>query len=59
MKTRTATGSPRCSSDQVLNGFWYKLAAGDTETPEYQIKVQSLPHVSASRSPIITGPIAN
>jgi collagen type III alpha len=33
------------NSDQVLNGLWYKIAAGDTETPEYQIKVQSVPHV--------------
>ena len=31
---------------QVQNGFWYKLAAGDTETPEYQVKVQSLPQAT-------------
>jgi collagen type III alpha len=30
------------SGDQVQNGFWYKVAAGDAETPEYQVKVQSL-----------------
>lgn len=33
------------TGDQVLNGFWYKIAAGDAETQEYQIKVHSLPHV--------------
>ncbi len=32
--------------DQVQNGFWYKIAAGDTETPEYQVKVQSWPQVA-------------
>jgi collagen type III alpha len=32
--------------DQVRNGFWYKLAAGDTETPEYQVKVQSMPQAT-------------
>ncbi len=30
-------------AEQVQNGFWYKIAAGDTETPEYQVKVQSAP----------------
>ena len=33
-------------ADQVQNGFWYKIAAGDAETPEYQIKVQSLPQAT-------------
>lgn len=30
------------SPDQIQNGFWYKVAAGDAETPEYQVKVQAL-----------------
>lgn len=29
--------------DLVLNGFWYKVAAGDSETPEYRVNVRSLP----------------
>jgi hypothetical protein len=29
--------------DLVLNGFWYKVAAGDAETPEYRVTVRSLP----------------
>src|SRR5262249_1852210 len=32
--------------DQVQNGFWYKIAAGDQETPEYQVRVQSLPQAT-------------
>ena len=32
--------------DQIQNGFWYKIAAGDTETGEYQVKVQSLPQAT-------------
>jgi hypothetical protein len=32
--------------DQVQNGLWYRIAAGDTETPEYQVKVQSLPQAT-------------
>jgi hypothetical protein len=27
----------------VQNGFWYKVAAGDAETPEYKVSVRSLP----------------
>lgn len=27
----------------VQNGFWYKVAAGDTETEEYHVQVRSLP----------------
>ncbi|MCI0704312.1 MAG: hypothetical protein L0241_24910 [Planctomycetia bacterium] len=27
----------------VQNGFWYKVAAGDTVTPEYKVTVRSLP----------------
>ncbi|VTT98708.1 Uncharacterized protein OS=Singulisphaera acidiphila (strain ATCC BAA-1392 / DSM 18658 / VKM B-2454 / MOB10) GN=Sinac_6530 PE=4 SV=1 [Gemmataceae bacterium] len=27
----------------VQNGFWYKVAAGDAETPEYKVTVRSLP----------------
>lgn len=29
--------------DQVQNGLWYKIAAGDKETEVFQVKVQSLP----------------
>jgi hypothetical protein len=31
---------------QVHNGFWYKVAAGDTETNEYQVVVRSTPLIS-------------
>jgi hypothetical protein len=31
--------------DQVQNGFWYKITAGDAETPVYQIAVRSIPQV--------------
>jgi hypothetical protein len=31
--------------DQVHNGFWYKITAGDAATPEYQVKVRSLAQV--------------
>ncbi|HVL13948.1 MAG TPA: hypothetical protein VM529_15370, partial [Gemmata sp.] len=27
----------------VQNGFWYRVAAGDAETPEYRVTVRSLP----------------
>ena len=27
----------------VQNGFWYKVAGGDAETPEYKVTVRSLP----------------
>src|SRR5262249_13545884 len=27
-------------ADEVQNGFWYKITAGDAETAEYQVKVQ-------------------
>jgi hypothetical protein len=27
----------------VQNGFWYKVAAGDAETPEYRVTVRALP----------------
>ena len=27
----------------VQNGFWYKVAAGDNETPEYRVTVRTLP----------------
>ncbi len=33
--------------DMVLNGFWYKVAAGDAETPEYRVTVRSLPLFTA------------
>jgi collagen type III alpha len=32
--------------DQVHNGFWYKVTAGDASTPEYQVKVRSLAQVT-------------
>jgi collagen type III alpha len=31
--------------DQVQNGFWYRIAAGDAQTPEYQVRVLSVPQV--------------
>jgi hypothetical protein len=31
--------------DQVHNGFWYKITAGDAATPEYQVRVRSLAQV--------------
>jgi hypothetical protein len=27
----------------IQNGFWYKVAAGDNETPEYRVTVRTLP----------------
>ena len=36
--------------DMVLNGFWYKVAAGDAETPEYRINVHSLPVFNAFKA---------
>jgi hypothetical protein len=33
-------------ADQVQNGFWYRLTAGDAGTPEYQVRVRSLPQVT-------------
>ncbi len=33
-------------ADQVQGGFWYKIAAGDAETPEYQVTVKALPVVT-------------
>jgi hypothetical protein len=30
----------------VQNGFWYKVAAGDYETPEYRVTVRTLPQFS-------------
>ncbi len=32
-------------ANQVHNGFTYKIAAGDAETPEYQVRVRSTPLV--------------
>lgn len=32
--------------DQVQNGFWYKITAGDAETPEYQVRVRSQPQAT-------------
>lgn len=35
-------------ADEVINGgFWYKLTAGDTATPEYQVRVSAIPQVRA------------
>lgn len=33
-------------ADQVQNGFWYKIAAGDAETPEYQVRTRSDPQAT-------------
>ncbi|HXG10623.1 MAG TPA: hypothetical protein VNK04_12750 [Gemmataceae bacterium] len=30
-------------SNQVHSGFWYKIAGGDAETPEYRVEVRSPP----------------
>src|SRR5262249_26563519 len=32
-------------ADQVSHGFWYKVTAGDAETPEYQVKLRVIPQV--------------
>jgi hypothetical protein len=31
---------------QVQNGFWYKIAAGDTETEEYRVQVRATPLIN-------------
>jgi collagen type III alpha len=31
---------------QVQNGFWYKVAGGDTETPEYRVQVRATPLIN-------------
>jgi hypothetical protein len=31
---------------QVQNGFWYRVAGGDTETPEYRVQVRATPLVT-------------
>jgi hypothetical protein len=33
-------------ASEVRNGFWYKLRAGDAETPEYRVQVRSTPLLS-------------
>ncbi|MCI0380558.1 MAG: hypothetical protein L0215_23470 [Gemmataceae bacterium] len=33
-------------ADQVRSGLWYKIAAGDAETPEYQVQVLSQPQAT-------------
>ena len=30
-------------ASQVQHGFWYKIAAGDAETPDYRVQVRTLP----------------
>jgi collagen type III alpha len=45
-ETLDGTWTATLLGDQVQNGFWYKIAAGDTETSEYQVKVQSLPQAT-------------
>lgn len=37
----------RVPNHLVQNGFWYKVAAGDAETPEYKVTVRSLPLFTA------------
>lgn len=32
-------------ADRVRTGFWYKITAGDAETPEYEVRTQSEPQV--------------
>jgi hypothetical protein len=36
----------RLPSSEVQNGFWYKIAGGDVETPEYRVDVRSNPLVT-------------
>jgi hypothetical protein len=31
---------------EVKNGFWYKIAGGDAETPEYRVEVRSTPLIT-------------
>ncbi len=38
--------SVRLPGFEVKNGFWYKLTAGDNETPEYRVEVRSLPLIT-------------
>ncbi len=38
-----ATGMMRVPDYLVRNGFWYKVAGGDAETPEYRVTVRTLP----------------
>jgi hypothetical protein len=35
--------SLRMSGDQVRTGLWYKITAGDAQTPEYQVEVRAQP----------------
>jgi hypothetical protein len=42
-ETHDGTWAVTLLGDQIQNGLWYKIAAGDTETPEYQVTVRSLP----------------
>lgn len=34
----------------IQNGFWYKVAAGDAETPEYRVAVRTRPMLTAFRA---------
>src|SRR5262249_5250655 len=34
-------------ANQVHNGFWYKVAAGDAETVEYQVRVRAKPIIES------------
>lgn len=33
------------ASNEVRSGFWYKVAGGDAETPEYRVSVRSTPQL--------------
>jgi hypothetical protein len=39
------TWTAHLSSEQLRTGFFYKLAAGDAETPEHQVRVRGRAHV--------------
>lgn len=51
----TANGSARefrtdLGRGTILNGFWYRVAAGDGRTPEHQVKVVTRPMLSEFRA---------
>lgn len=44
-RERDSEWATNLPANQVHSGFWYKLAAGDAETPEYQVRVRATPLV--------------
>src|SRR5207253_809607 len=37
----------RLAGFDLQNGFWYKIAGGDVETPEYRVQVRSSPLITS------------